>query len=155
MSNTEQLTWDMFGQAGAELAQMVTDSGFRPDAVLAIARGGLFLAGAMSYALNVKLLHVVNVEFYTGRDERLSLPVMLPPVPDADFLAGLKVLICDDVADTGATLQLVQEFSAEHVAEVRTAVIYEKSRSLVKCDHVWKRTDDWIQFPWDVRVRPS
>jgi hypothetical protein len=31
---------------------------------------------------------------------------------------------------------------------VRSAVIYEKPRSLIKCDYVWKRTDRWINFPW-------
>ncbi|MGH9195063.1 MAG: phosphoribosyltransferase, partial [Acidimicrobiia bacterium] len=44
----------------------------------------------------------------------------------------------------------VQEFCVEHVAEVRSAVIYEKSQSLVKCEYVWRRTDQWINFPWSV-----
>jgi hypoxanthine phosphoribosyltransferase len=34
------------------------------------------------------------------------------------------------------------------VAEVRSAVLYEKPHSLVKCEYVWKRTDRWINFPW-------
>jgi len=58
------------------------------------------------------------------------------------------VLIVDDVADTGETLRMVRDFCAEHVAETRTAVLYEKSQSVVKCDYVWKRTDEWIAFPW-------
>ena len=47
-----------------------------------------------------------------------------------------------------ATLQLVQEFCAGKVAEVRCAVLYEKPRSAVKCEYVWRRTDRWITFPW-------
>ena len=31
---------------------------------------------------------------------------------------------------------------------MRTAVLYEKSHSVVKCDYVWKHTDQWINFPW-------
>jgi uncharacterized protein len=58
------------------------------------------------------------------------------------------VLIVDDVADTGETLKLVRDFCADHVAEARCAVIYEKPRSVVKCDYVWRRTDKWINFPW-------
>ncbi|HEX7161739.1 MAG TPA: phosphoribosyltransferase family protein, partial [Trebonia sp.] len=54
----------------------------------------------------------------------------------------------DDVADTGKTLELVRGFVADHVAEVRSAVVYEKPGSLVKCDYVWKRTTAWINFPW-------
>ena len=42
----------------------------------------------------------------------------------------------------------MQEFCEGKVAEVRTAVLYEKSHSVVKCDYVWKRTDQWINFPW-------
>ena len=59
-----------------------------------------------------------------------------------------RILIADDVADTGHTLRSVQEFCAGKVAEVRCAVLYEKSHSLVHCDYVWMRTDQWINFPW-------
>ena len=74
----------------------------------------------------------MNVEFYTGVDERLELPMILPPVPDLVDFAETRVLIADDVADTGATLQLVKEFCAGKVAEVRCAVLYEKPRSTVQ-----------------------
>lgn len=152
---TEQLTWERFGEATQSLATRIVADGYQPDIILAIARGGLFTAGAMGYALGVKLLHVVNVEFYTGRDQRLTMPVMLPPVPDASAFAGAKVLICDDVADTGATIALTKDFCEQYVAEVRSAVIYEKPRSVVKCEYVWQRTSDWIHFPWDVPVMAS
>jgi uncharacterized protein len=78
----EVLTWEIFGSASRELAEQVAASGYRPDLIFSIARGGLFVAGALGYALDVKNLHVANVEFYTGVNERLPLPIMLPPVPD-------------------------------------------------------------------------
>ena len=56
--------------------------------------------------------------------------------------------MADDVADTGKTLELVRDFCAGYVAEVRTAVVYEKPQSVVQCDYVWRRTDRWIDFPW-------
>jgi hypoxanthine phosphoribosyltransferase len=146
----ENLTWELFGTAARELATQIADDGFRPDVILSIARGGLFVAGALGYALDVKNLHVANVEFYTGVDERLDMPVMLPPVPSAVELSGTRLLIADDVADTGATLHLVKEFCGAHVAEVRCAVIYEKPPSMVKCEYVWRRTAQWINFPWSV-----
>lgn len=80
----------------------------------------------------------------------LEMPVMLAPVPEAIDFTAKKVLIADDVADTGKTLKLVHDFCLGHVAEVRSAVIYEKSHSLVKCEYVWKKTDEWINFPWSV-----
>ena len=90
----------------------------------------------------------MNCEYYTGVDERLPVPVMLPPYVDFVALDGAKILIADDVADTGHTLKMVHDLCLERVAEVRSAVLYEKSHSLVKCEYVWKRTDQWINFPW-------
>jgi hypoxanthine phosphoribosyltransferase len=144
----ETLTWARFGDASLDLARMIAEDGFRPDLILAIARGGLFVAGALGYALSVKNLYLMNVEFYNGVGSTLDMPVMLPPVPLAVDFSEKRVLIADDVADTGKTLELVRGFVADHVAEVRSAVVYEKPGSLVKCDYVWKRTDRWINFPW-------
>jgi hypoxanthine phosphoribosyltransferase len=146
----EQMTWAELGGSCRALAGLVHDDGYAPDIVLAVARGGLLVAGALAYALGVKNTYTMNVEFYTGVDERLELPMILPPVPDLVDLGEARVLIADDVADTGMTLALVQDFCAGKVAEVRSAVLYEKPRSIVKCEYVWRRTDRWIDFPWSV-----
>ena len=45
-------------------------------------------------------------------------------------------------------MELVHRFIKDHVEDARSAVIYEKPQSLIKCDYVWKRTDRWINFPW-------
>ena len=83
----------------------------------------------------MKNLFVMNVEFYTGVDQRLDLPVALPPTLDRVDLTGANVLVADDVAYTGKTLELVRDFCSGYVAEVRTAVIYEKPQSVVSCDY--------------------
>jgi hypoxanthine phosphoribosyltransferase len=148
MAEHEVLSWELFGTAARQLAANVVADGYAPDLILGIARGGLFLAGALGYGLDVKNVHLMNVEFYTGEDERLPMPVVLPPVPNTVDLSGARVLIADDVADTGETLRLVREFCAEHVAEARCAVVYQKPQSTVDCEYVWRRTDQWIDFPW-------
>ncbi len=144
----EILTWEGFGEASHELAQAVVKTGYEPDMILAIARGGLFLAGSLGYSLAVKNTYTMNVEFYTGVNERLDMPMILPPVPDFVDVKDSKILIVDDVADTGHTLKLVKEFCEGRVAESRIVALYEKSHSVVKCDYVWKHTDQWINFPW-------
>lgn len=144
----ERLHWDSYGTAARELAQTVADDGYKPDIILAIARGGLFVAGSLGYALSVKNLYVMNVEFYTGVDERLDVPTTLPPYLDKVDLRDSNVLIADDVADTGHTLRHVYDFCQDEVGDVRSAVLYEKPQSLIKCEYVWKRTDQWIEFPW-------
>jgi hypoxanthine phosphoribosyltransferase len=144
----EVMTWDELGTGSRELAAEIDEGGWVPDLVLGISRGGLLVAGAIAYALGVKNTATLSVEFYTGVDERLELPMLLPPVPDLIDLGEAKVLIADDVADTGATLELVRDFCGGRVGEVRIAVLYEKSRSSVASDYVWRRTDRWITFPW-------
>ena len=150
-ADREVLTYEMFGTAVRELAQQVVDDGYAPDLVLSVARGGLGLGMGLGYALDVKNLSTVNVEFYTGVDQRLEMPIMLPPTPDVVDLAGLRVLIADDVADTGKTLEVVRDFCADHVAEARVAVIYEKPRSVFRPEYVWRRTEAWIDFPWSAQ----
>jgi uncharacterized protein len=143
-----RMTWEELGVGSRALANYVAGDGFRPDFILGISRGGLLVAGALAYALGIKNTFTMSVEFYTGIDERLEMPMILPPVPDLVDLEDARVLIADDVADTGQTLVLVREFLAGKVGEVRIAVLYEKPRSLVQCEYVWNRTDRWIVFPW-------
>ena len=75
----EVLTYERFGIAVRQLATTVLESGFQPDWIVAIARGGLIIGGALAYALGHKNIATVNVEFYTGIDDRLDVPVELPP----------------------------------------------------------------------------
>ena len=146
----ERLSYEIFGKAIRDLAQDIKDSGFEPDVVLSIARGGLIVGGALGYALGVKNSFAMSVEFYTGVDERLPVPVVLPPVPNKLDLTGLKVLIADDVADSGETLKLMKDFCEGVVSEVRSAVLYEKPTTIEKPDYSWSQTSLWIEFPWSV-----
>ena len=148
----ELMSWDDLGDGARDLAEQIHRDGYRPDIVLAVARGGLLVGGAIGYALGVKNTFSMNVEFYTGIDERLPMPMLLPPVPDLVDFHEQRVLIADDVADTGATLALLKDFCQGKVAEVRCAVLYEKPQSTVSCEYVWRRTDRWIVFPWSAEA---
>ena len=147
----ETLDWATFGVAARQLAKVVVDDDYRPDVVLSVARGGLLVGGALAYAIGVKSCYLVNVEYYTGVDERLDAPIVLPPALDLEAARNARVLIADDVADTGHTLKLVEELCATRVAACRTAVLYEKPQSVVSCDYVWRRTDAWVDFPWSAQ----
>jgi hypoxanthine phosphoribosyltransferase len=142
------MSWEDLGAGARGLAEQVYADDYRPDIILAVARGGLLLAATLGYALGVKNTFTMNVEFYTDVDERLPAPMILPPVPELVDVSQASVLIADDVADTGGTLRVVRDFCAGKVAEVRAAVLYEKPHSTVKCEYVWRRTDRWVVFPW-------
>ena len=144
----EILAWPDYGVGVRELARQIADDGFEPDIILGIARGGLIPTGSLGYALSIKNCYMMNVEYYTDVDERLDVPVILPPYLELVDLHGSNVLVVDDVADTGHTLAKVYEFVTHSVNETRAAVLYEKPASVIKCDYVWRRTDRWINFPW-------
>lgn len=151
IDNVEQrevLGWLEFGEAARYLAVDVVESEFVPDFVIAIARGGLLLAGALAYALGIKNTGSFNVEFYTGVDERLPMPIILPPLLDQQPLRGKRVLLVDDVADSGRTLALVADLLAADGVEVRSVVLYTKPGSMYEPDYTWRRTARWIAFPW-------
>lgn len=147
----ETLTWNDFGQASRDLAADVLRSGFEPDVVVAIARGGLLLAGGIAYALGIKSCGAVNAEFYTGVGTRLPEPVMLPPLLDEASMHGRRVLLVDDVSDSGRTLAMVVQLIEAAGAEVRTVCLYSKPGTVFEPAYVWKRTGRWIDFPWSVQ----
>lgn len=144
----EVLTWAEMGEVTAHLARQVVDSGFRPNVVIAIARGGLVIAGSMTYALDVKLVDAINVEFYVDINETRPDPILLAPMLDSASIADQKILVVDDVADSGRTLALVLKLLRGFGADVRSAVLYNKPRSIVVPDFFWRETDAWITFPW-------
>lgn len=150
MTNAERevLTWERFGESNRELATVIHDSGYRPDLVIAIARGGMLFAGGLAYALGIKACDALNIEFYTGVGETLPEPAVLKPELDHAALDGARVLLVDDVADSGKTLRLAVDLLAERAAEVRSAVLYTKPTTIIQPDFTWAVTDRWITFPW-------
>ena len=144
----EVLTWTDFGTASRDLAADVLRSGFEAEVVVAIARGGLLLAGGIAYALGLKSCGAVNAEFDTGVGTRLDTPILLPPFLDAESIDGKKVLLVDDVSDSGRTLAMVVTLLEGMGAEVRTVVLYTKPGTVHEPAYTWRRTDRWITFPW-------
>lgn len=144
----EHLTWDGFGEACREMARTIVADGFVPEVVVAIARGGLLPGGAIAYALGVKNCGALNVEFYTGIGTVLDAPELLPPELDMDYLGGRRVLLVDDVADSGRTLALAVRLLTDRGADVRSATIYTKPGSIAMPDYSWRETALWIDFPW-------
>ncbi|MFF8816814.1 phosphoribosyltransferase [Leucobacter sp. NPDC015123] len=144
----EVLTWDGFGAATRELSRQVVADDFVPEVVVAIARGGLLPAGAIAYGLGAKNCGALNVEFYTGIGTVLDNPEVLPPELDMGYLKGRRVLLVDDVADSGRTLKLAVELLVAEGADVRSVTIYTKPSTVIAPDYAWKATDKWIDFPW-------
>jgi hypoxanthine phosphoribosyltransferase len=147
----EVLTWDGFGAATRAISRAIVSDGFVPDVVVAIARGGLLPAGAIAYGLGAKNCGAINVEFYTGIGTVLDAPEVLPPELDMNYLDGRRVLLVDDVADSGRTLELAVRLLKEKGAQVRSVTIYTKPTTIIEPDYSFRSTDLWIDFPWSAQ----
>lgn len=151
-SDFEILTYEDFGIGIRWIAQRLVDEDWIPDAILGVVRGGLFVAAGIAYALDLKDVRHVNVEYYTDVGTTLPEPVIVGDVPYLADLTGRRVLVADDVADTGATLHFVRTLLPVD-ADVRVAVLYAKPATTYPPELAWRSTDRWIRFPW-IQVPP-
>ena len=105
-------------------------------------------ARVMSDLLGNPKLANISVEFYVDVAKTKGKPVLTQPLSAP--VKGKKVLILDDVADTGKTLKLVKEHLFSKGAEkVKIATIYYKPWSIVMPDYYEKKTKRWVVFPWE------
>jgi len=143
-------TWNQIYTMLLNLAEKISENGFKPDIIVGVSRGGWPPARVLSDLLNNPNLANVKAEFYLGVAETKGEPTITQPVSTS--VAGKKVLIVDEVADTGRSLKLVKEHIAEEgAAEVKVATVYYKPWSIVKPEYYEKETRKWIVFPWEVK----
>ena len=146
----EAPTWDKIYTMLLGLADRIRKDRFKPDIIAGVLRGGWLPARVLSDLLSNPNLANVGVEFYVGIAETKSEPKLTQPI--SLRVVGKKVLIVDEVADTGESLKLVSEHIVEKGArEVKTATVYYKPWSIVKPDYCSKETSKWIVFPWEVK----
>ena len=119
----ERLSWAEFGEATRVLARQVVDDGFDPDLVLSVARGGLLVGAALGYALDVKNTWTMNVEFYTGVDERLDVPMILPPPLRSSLISSRR----------GCSSPTTSRTPARRSSSSRTSVPGRSRRSAAPC----------------------
>ena len=143
-------TWNKIYDMLLSQAEKIRQSGFKPDVVVGITRGGWVPARVLSDFLEIPNLATVRVEFYLGVAETQNEPVLTQGVSAA--VTGKKVLIVDDVADTGKSLQLAREHVLQQGAtEVRIATVYRKPWSVIKPDYYEIETSCWVVFPWEIK----
>jgi len=141
-------TWERIYELLLNLASKIRNSDFKPDVIVGISRGGWPPARIMSDLLENPELANVKAEFYLGVAKTKGEPVITQPVSVS--VRGKKVLVVDDVADTGKSLRLVRtHLRQQGAAEVKIATIYYKPWSIVKPDWYERETSRWVVFPWE------
>jgi len=133
----------------SKLTKMIKKSGFKPEILIGVSRGGLIPLAILSDKLSVES-EIVGVKYYSGVKETKKRPEITQPI--LSNLNGKRVLIVDDVADLGHSLQLVKKYVQERGAkEVRICTLHYKPWSVVKPEYFVEETEAWIIYPWEVK----
>lgn len=141
-------SWQQVWDDSYYLFEKIFESGFRPQIIVGIARGGWIPARLMADFFHTKQTANIKVEAYQ------TIGQSNEPVITQDILTNIKgksVLVVDDVADSGATLQAVlEDLQSRHPKEVKTAMLYYKPRSSLKPDFYIHDTSAWVIFSWSI-----
>ncbi len=144
------VSWDETYRLAKTLALKIKKSGFKPDLIIGIARGGLVPARVVCDFLLQKDLAAIKVEHW-GIAATLGKAEIKFPLPID--ISGKKVLIVDDVVDTGDTFTVTMDYvTGKNPSDVKSAVLHYKTRSTFVPDY-WAEMQDewkWIIYPWAV-----
>ena len=147
----ELISWERSAILGRHLAQAVRESGYQPDIVVAIGRGGYVPARVVCDYLLHEMLTSIKIEHWG--EAALEKPETIIRFPLAVDVTGARLLVVDDVTDTGDTLTAAVSYLRECGAtEVRTAVLQHKGTSGFLPDYCAEMVPDWhwIIYPWAV-----
>jgi len=144
----QAVSWAQFDRLVRDLAFAIRASGFQPDLVVAIARGGFVPARILCDYLGVMELASFRIEHYRGQKVEARARVRHPLNVEVE---GRNVLIVDDLSDTGDTFEVaVRHVKALGAAEVRTAALHHKQQSRFEPDYYAQRVRKWrwLSYPW-------
>ncbi len=147
----ELVSWEDFSELARSLALLIKESGYRPDIVIAIGRGGYVPARVVCDFLLNNMLTSFKVEHWgMAAQEKPRVIVRFPLAVD---IRDQAVLIVDDVTDTGQTLDAaVSYIRSLGPEEIRTAVLQHKVKSSFCPDYFAREEQEWrwIIYPWAV-----
>jgi hypoxanthine phosphoribosyltransferase len=147
----ELVSWKQFCALARQLALRVQSSGFQPDMIVAIGRGGYMPARLLSDYLDIYDLSSFKIEHYRRAKKQAETCVRYPLSAN---VKGLTVLLVDDVSDAGDTLEVAVSHLHERgpPAEIRTAVLHHKTVSSFVPDFYASEVTEWrwLIYPWAI-----
>jgi uncharacterized protein len=130
------------------LVRRIKSSGYKPDVIVGVSRGGWPPARIISDLLENSRLANMKVEFYKDIGVRSKKPRITQRVTSE--VTGKRVLVVDDVSDTGHSLKVVaNHLRRKGTKEFKVCTIYMKPQSIFRPDYYAKTTRKWIIFPWE------
>ena len=141
-------SWNEIYDMLVTLAIRIKESGFKPDLIVGVSRGGWAPGRILSDLLANTHTANIKIEFYVGINKTARKPIVTQPI--SEDISRKKILVVDDVADTGESLLVALDHVNERGAgEVKTVTVYHKPHSRLKPDFFAETTSNWIVFPWE------
>ncbi|NTU74086.1 hypothetical protein HGB07_08150 [Candidatus Roizmanbacteria bacterium] len=132
------MNWDLFSQKMTDLSVKVNVT---PDIIVGITRGGLIPARLLSSLLKVKSMYCLSVE-KQGEERKVMTEIT------AD-LAGKKIVLVEDMLETGRSLGVAKKYLEGKGATVYTACLFVMPQSEVAPDFSLDEVNEVIHFPWE------
>ena len=121
---------------------------YQPDALIAIARGGLVLGHLLSEALETREIYSLNSIHYDGTTKLDTFEIFNIP----DLSRKHKVVLIDDIVDSGESMVEILKILREkyHHCEFKIATVFYKPTALLQPDFTVKEAKNWIEFFWEI-----
>ncbi len=143
--------WEYIYGLCRDVSDDVRAAEFEPDVIVALARGGWFAGRCVCDFLGLDDLTSLKMEHYVGTAQKSGEPEVRYPMPEGS-VEGKDVLIIDDIADTGGSIERAYEYVTERDAdEVRTATLQLLQTSEFEPDYIGERLEEWawVVYPWN------
>ena len=146
----EMPTWTQIHKMLIKQSKKILSDHFIPDIIIAITRGGLIPARLLSDLLEVQNISTIGIKSYSNIATKMNQPSINQKLKIP--ISGKKILLVDDVADSGESLQLAKKYILkQNNLELKIATIYKKYKSKIDPDYYEKTIKNWIIFPWEIK----
>jgi xanthine phosphoribosyltransferase len=138
--------YENFREDTKKLIEQAKD--FNPQAIVAIARGGLTIAHCMAEGMDIREVQSLRTELYDDTQKRDSISVF----NNCEFSDSVKkVIVVDDISDSGDTFDAVMKELKEKNPniEFKSAALFYKKTSIYQPDFWVNEADEWIEFFWE------
>ena len=132
------MTWE---ELQNEIKSLAAKIDYTPDVIIGIVRGGLIPARLLSNELKVRNMYCLTVE-KVGANRKVATDIL-------EDVSGKKILLVEDVLETGKSLQVAKAYLEVKGAEVKTMCLYTMPISQIKPDYSLKKINETIKFPWE------